>query len=328
MRTVTYAEALNEAIREEMERDERVFCIGEDIGPHGGAYQVTKGLFNIFGEKRIRNTPISELGFTGLAIGAALKGLRPIVEYMYIDFSLLAADQIINQAAKLRYMSGGKIQVPIVFRTQGGTGKSTAGQHSQSLEALYYHIPGLKVVMPSSPFDAKGTLKAAIRDNNPVVFVEHKNLYNTNGDIPEDDYMVELGKADIKKKGFGITAITYSAMVLRVLNVAKKLKDKIDIEVIDLRTLFPLDKETIMSSIKKTNKAVIIQEAVRRGGIASDLSSMITEEIFDYLDYPVKIIAGQDTIIPYSHALESLAVPGEGLIEKEIVEFLWPGVSR
>lgn len=322
MRKITYSEALNEAIKEEMQRDDRVFCIGEDIGPHGGAYQVTRGLFDIFGKDRIRNAPISELGFTGLAVGAAMKGLRPIVEYMYIDFSLLATDQIINQAAKLRYMTGGKVQIPIVFRTQGGAGRSTAGQHSQSLEALYYHIPGLKVVMPSSPYDAKGTLKAAIRDDNPVVFIEHKNLYHTKGEVPEDNYIVGIGSADVKRKGTDLTIITYSNMVLKALDVAEKLKGKIDIEVIDLRTLVPLDIGVIMSSVKKTNKVVIIQEAIRRGGVASDISSLIVEELFDYLDYPIKIIAGQNTIIPYSHSLESQAIPNEELIEKEIKEFL------
>ena len=322
MRKITYSEALNEAIKEEMKRDHRVFCLGEDIGPHGGAYQVTRGLFDIFGKDRIRNAPISELGFTGLAVGAAMKGLRPIVEYMYIDFSLLATDQIINQAAKLRYMTGGKVQIPIVFRTQGGAGRSAAGQHSQSLEALYYHIPGLKVVMPSSPYDAKGTLKAAIRDDNPVVFIEHKNLYHTEGEVPEDDYIVAIGSADVKRKGTDLTIVTYSNMVLKALAVAERLKEKIDIEVIDLRTLVPLDIGIIMSSVKKTNKVVIIQEAIRRGGVASDISSQIVEELFDYLDYPIKIIAGQNTIIPYSHSLETQAIPNEELIEKEIKEFL------
>lgn len=322
MRKITYAEALNEAIKEEMERDHNVFCLGEDIGPHGGAFQVTRGLFDIFGKDRIMNTPISELGFTGLAVGAALKGLRPIVEYMYIDFTLLALDQIINQAAKLRYMTGGQVQVPIVFRTQGGAGRSAAGQHSQSLEALFYHVPGLKVVMPSSPYDAKGTLKAAIRDDNPVVFIEHKLLYTKEGKVPEDDYIVPIGKAEIKRRGTNLTIAAYSNMVFKVLAVAEKLKEKIDIEVIDLRTLVPLDIETIINSVKKTNKLVIVQEAVRRGGIASDISSQIVEEIFDYLDYPIKIIAGKNTIIPYSHSLESLAIPSEGLLEKEITEFL------
>ncbi|MCL4377567.1 MAG: alpha-ketoacid dehydrogenase subunit beta [Actinobacteria bacterium] len=322
MRKITYAEALNEAIKEEMERDPKVFCLGEDIGPHGGAFQVTRGLFDIFGKDRIINTPISELGFTGLAVGAAMKGLRPIVEYMYIDFTLLALDQIINQAAKLRYMTGGKIQIPIVFRTQGGAGRSNAGQHSQSLEALFYHIPGLKIVMPSSPYDAKGMLKAAIRDNNPVVFIEHKLLYTKEGEIPKNDYIVPIGRAEIKRRGNNLTVAAYSNMVFKVLTVAEKLKEKIDIEVIDLRTLVPLDIETIINSVKKTNKLVIVQEAVRRGGVASDISSQIAEEIFDYLEYPIKIIAGKNTIIPYSHSLESLAIPNEELLEKEIIEFL------
>lgn len=322
MRKITYSEALNEAIKEEMKRDPKVFCLGEDIGPHGGAFQVTRGLFDIFGKDRIINTPISELGFTGLAVGAAMKGLRPIVEYMYIDFTLLALDQIINQAAKLRYMTGGKVQIPIVFRTQGGAGRSNAGQHSQSLEALFYHIPGLKVIMPSSPYDAKGLLKAAIRDNNPVVFIEHKLLYTKEGEVPEEDYIIPIGTSEIKKSGADLTVVAYSNMVLKILAAADKLKGKVDIEVIDLRTLVPLDVETIIKSVKKTNKLVIVQEAVRRGGVASDISSQIVEKIFDYLDSPVKIIAGENTVIPYSHSLESLAIPSEELIEKEIMEFL------
>ncbi|MCL4416960.1 MAG: alpha-ketoacid dehydrogenase subunit beta, partial [Actinobacteria bacterium] len=257
MRKITYAEALNEAIKEEMKRDPKVFCLGEDIGPHGGTFQVTRGLFDIFGKDRIINTPISELGFTGLAVGAAMKGLRPIVEYMYIDFTLLALDQIINQAAKLRYMTGGKVQIPIVFRTQGGAGRSNAGQHSQSLEALFYHIPGLKVVMPSSPYDAKGLLKAAIRDNNPVVFIEHKLLYTKEGEVPEEDYIVPIGTADIKRSGTDLTIAVHSNMVYKVLAVAEKFRGKVDIEVIDLRTLVPLDIETIIKSVKKTNKLII-----------------------------------------------------------------------
>ena len=322
MRRITYAEALNEAIKEEMERDDQVFCIGEDIGLHGGAFQVTKNLINIFGNKRIRNTPISELGFTGLAVGSAMKGLRPIVEYMYIDFSLLALDQIINQAAKLRYMTGGNVQIPIVFRTQGGAGRSNAGQHSQSLEALFYHIPGLKVIMPSSPYDAKGTLKAAIRDNNPVVFIEHKLLYTIKGEVPENDYIIPIGKAEIKRKGSDLTIVSYSNMVLKALETANRLKNKVDIEVIDLRTLVPLDTETILSSVRKTNKLIIIQEAVRRGGVASDIASLVMEELFDYLDCPIVIIAGQNTIIPYSATLEYDAIPDTNTIENKILKFL------
>ena len=322
MRVITYAQALTEAIKEEMERDERVFCLGEDIGPHGGAFQVTRDLFKIFGKKRIRNTPISELGFTGLAVGAAMKGLRPVVEYMYIDFTYLAMDQIANQAAKLGYMTGGSIKVPIVFRTQGGAGRGNAAQHSQSLEALFYHIPGLKVIMPSSPYDAKGLLKSAIRDENPIVFIEHKLLYSTKGEVPEDEYLIPFGKADIKRSGTDLTVVATSNMVSKVLEVANKLKGQIDIEIIDPRSLVPMDMETILNSVKKTGKVIIVQEAVRRGGIASDIASYITEDAFDYLDSPVKIIAGKNTSIPYSKSLEDMVIPSQESIEVEFRKLL------
>lgn len=321
MRQITYSEALNEALREEMTRDPRVFCLGEDIGPLGGAFQVTKGLINIFGPDRIRNTPISEQAIAGLAIGAAMKGMRPVAEFMYIDFMGLAIDQIVNQAAKSRYMFGGKIEIPVVFRTQGGAGRGNAGQHSQSLEALYYHIPGLKVVMPSTPYDAKGLLKSSIRDNNPIVFIEHKLLYSTKGEVPEGDYTIPLGKADIKRKGSSITVIATSNMVPKVLMVAENLKNKIDMEVIDPRTLVPFDLVTIISSVKKTNKVAIVQEAVRRGGVASDIAACIMEKAFDSLDSPIKIIAGENTVIPYSQNLELAAIPGIESIEKGINSF-------
>jgi pyruvate/2-oxoglutarate/acetoin dehydrogenase E1 component len=321
LRQITYSEALNEALREEMIRDPRVFCIGEDIGPLGGAFQVTKGLINMFGPDRIRNTPISEQAIAGLAIGAAMKGMRPVAEFMYIDFMGLAIDQIVNQAAKSRYMFGGKIEIPVVFRTQGGAGRGNAGQHSQSLEALYYHIPGLKVVMPSTPYDAKGLLKSSIRDNNPVVFIEHKLLYSTKGEVPEEDYTIPLGKADIKRKGSSITVIATSNMIPKVLMVAENLKSKIDIEVIDPRTLVPLDLDTIISSVKKTNKVAIVQEAVRRGGVASDIAACIMEKAFDSLDSPIKIIAGENTVIPYSQNLELAAIPSIESIEKGINSF-------
>jgi acetoin:2,6-dichlorophenolindophenol oxidoreductase subunit beta len=319
IREITYAAALNEALQEEMERDENVFCMGEDIGPHGGAFQVTKGLFAKFGKERVRNTPISELGFTGLAVGAAMKGLRPVVEYMYVDFTYLAMDQLFNQAAKLGYMSGGKIKIPIVFRTQGGAGRSNAGQHSQSLEAMFYHIPGLKVAMPSTPYDAKGLLKTAIRDDNPVIFLEHKLLYYTVGNVPQEEYTVPFGKADVKRQGNDLTIIATSNTLPKVLNIAEKLKDVIDIEIIDPRTIVPLDIDMIIGSVKKTNKVAIVQEAVRRGGVASDIASYIMERAFDYLDYPVKIIAGKNTIIPFAHNLEMAAIPTEESIEEEIL---------
>lgn len=318
MRQITYSEALNEAIREEMERDPGVFCLGEDIGLLGGAFQVTRGLINIFGAERIRNTPISEQAIAGFAIGAAMKGMRPIAEFMYIDFMGLAIDQIVNQAAKSRYMFGGKITIPVVFRTQGGAGRGNAGQHSQSLEAWYYHVPGLKVVMPSTPYDAKGLLKTSIRDNNPVVFIEHKLLYSSKGNVPVGEYTIPLGKADIKREGSDLTIIATSNMVSKVIEVAEKFKDKVDIEIIDPRTLVPLDLKTIISSVKKTNKVIIVQEAVRRGGVASDIATYIMEEAFDFLDRPIKIIAGENTVIPYNPTLELAAIPDIKKIEKEI----------
>lgn len=321
MRELTYAQAINEAIKEEMENDPDVFCLGEDIGLLGGAFQATRGLLDIFGSARVRNTPISEQAIAGFAIGAAMKGMRPIAEFMYIDFMGLAIDQIVNQAAKSHYMFGGKIKVPVVFRTQGGAGRGNAGQHSQSLEAWYYHIPGLKLVMPSTPYDAKGLLKSAIRDDNPVVFIEHKLLYSTKGQVPVEEYTIPLGKADIKRTGSDLTVVATSNMVPKVLNIAEKLKDKVDLEIIDPRTLVPLDMDSIISSVKKTNKAVIVQEAARKGGVASDIATYIMEEAFDYLDYPVKIIAGENTIIPFSNKLEMEAIPGETSIEKNIYEF-------
>ena len=319
MRELTYGQSLNEAIRQEMEVDPNVFCLGEDIGPHGGAFQVTKGLFDIFGSERIRNTPISEQAIAGLAIGASLKGMRPIAEFMYIDFMGLAIDQIANQAAKSRYMFGGKVSVPAVFRTQGGAGRGNAAQHSQSLEAWFYHIPGLKVVMPSSPYDAKGLLISSIRDNNPVVFIEHKLLYSQKGEVPEESYSIELGKASIKRPGKDLTLIATSNTVPKSLIVADRIKHKIDIEVIDPMTLVPLDIETILESVKKTNNVVIVQEAIRRGGIASDISSYISEDIFDHLDGSIRILAGENTVLPYNNALEMSAIPTEESIEKFIL---------
>lgn len=323
LREITYAEALNEAIKEEMERDNNVFCLGEDIGLLGGAFQVTKGLIDIFGPERVRDTPISEQAIAGFAIGAAMKGLRPIAEFMYIDFMGLAIDQIVNQAAKSRYMFGGKIKVPVVFRTQGGGGRGNAAQHSQSLEAWYYHVPGLKVIMPSTPYDAKGLLKSAIRDDNPVIFIEHKLLYSSKGIVPKEEYLIPIGKADVKRNGSDLTVISTSNMVKKVLQVVEELKDKLDIEVIDLRTLVPLDKEIIINSVKKTNKVIIVQEAVRRGGVASDIASFIQEELFDHLDYPVKIIAGVDNIIPYNKFLEENSIPSFDRIKKEIINYFY-----
>ena len=324
MKVLTYAEALNSALEEEMKRDESIYIMGEDIGKHGGAFGVTMGLINKFGEKRVVETPISEEGYTGIALGSALLGNRPVVEIMYIDFISLAMDQIVNQAAKMRYMFGGKVKVPIVIRTQCGAGRSNAGQHSQSLEAWFYHIPGLKVVMPSTPQDAKGLLKSAIRDDNPVIFIEHKCLYNQKGEVEEGEFTTPLGKADIKRKGNDLTLIATSFMVPRALKIAEKLSNNksIEIEVIDLCTLYPLDLECILNSVKKTNRVVIIQEAIRRGGVASDIASLIMEEAFDYLDMPVKRICSFETIVPYNHLLEQYMLPNEERIYSEILKYL------
>ncbi len=309
-REIMYREALNEALREEMLRDETVFLMGEGIAERGGSYKVTVGLLDEFGSERIMDTPIAEASFTGAGVGAAITGMRPVVEILFIDFTSLIIDQIINQAAKYNFMSGGKRNVPMVLRTQGGSGNGLAAQHSQSLEAWYYHTPGLKVVMPSTPYDAKGLLKAAIRDNDPVIFIEHKLLYMTKGHVPKGDYTIDFGIGDIKRPGKDVTIVAWSNMVVRSLAAAEKLKQEgIDAEVIDLRTLVPMDREIILNSVRKTEHLVIVQEAVRRGGVASDIASFVQEQAFDYLDAPIQIVAGKNTPIPFNLKLEKAAVP-------------------
>ena len=311
-REIMYREALNEALREEMARDPTVFCMGVGIAERGGSYKVTVGLLAQFGRKRVIDTPISEASFTGAGVGAAITGMRPIVEILFVDFSMLVLDQIINQAAKYRFMTAGEGRVPMVLRTQGGVGGALAAQHSQSLEAIYYHIPGLKVVMPSTPRDAKGLLKAAIRDDDPVIFIEHKLLYMTKGVVPQHEYIIELGKAETKRSGNDVTLIAWSNMVLRSLSAAEKLAEEgIDVEVIDLRTLVPMDTNAVLQSVRKTEHVVIVQEAVRRGGVASDIASLIQQEAFDYLDAPVEICAGKNTAIPFNIRLETACVPQE-----------------
>lgn len=312
MREITYAQALNEALREELLRDDRVFLMGEDIGVFGGAFAVTRGLIQEFSDERVVVTPISEAAIAGAAIGTALTGMRPVAEIMFIDFITIAMDQIVNQAAKARYMFGGKAEVPVVIRTQGGTGRSWAAQHSQSLEAWFIHVPGLKVVMPSTPYDAKGLLKSSIRDDDPVVFIEHKQLYNTKGPVPEEEYTIPLGSADIKREGKDVTVIATSMMVRKVLAVADRLAGEgIEIEVIDPRTLVPLDVGMIVSSVRKTGKVLIVQEACKRGGTGAEFTRVIMEEAFEYLDSPVKLLAGLDVPIPCSHVLEPKAIPQE-----------------
>ena len=310
MREIYYRQALNEALSEEMDRDERVFLMGEDIAIYGGAYGVTKGLYEKFGEERVRDTAISEAAIAGAAAGAAMTGMRPIAEIMYIDFSTIATDEIINIVAKNRYMFGGKTTVPVVIRTEGGTGRGIAAHHSQSLESWYVHIPGLYVVMPSTPYDAKGLLKSSIRDDNPVIFIEHKMLYGMKGPVPEEDYTVPLGVADVKREGKDVTIIAYSRMALLAVEAANELSGGgIECEVIDLRTLKPLDIDTIMTSVRKTGKAIVVSEACKTGGFAGEVVSQIVELGFDYLDAPVVRVAGADVPIPMSPVLEEVAVP-------------------
>jgi len=323
MRELMVREALNEALCEELAQDERVFIMGEGIAQRGGSYKVTVGLLDKFGPKRIIDTPISEASFTGMGVGAAITGMRPVVEVLFIDFTSLIMDQIVNQAAKYRFMSGGKGRVPMVLRTQGGSGNGLAAQHSQSLEAWYYHTPGLKVVMPSTSYDAKGLLKSAIRDEDPVIFIEHKLLYMDKGPVPDTDYTIELGVGDIKHSGNDITLVAWSGMVKRTLAAAEELSAQgIDAEVIDPRTLVPLDKEMIMSSVRKTEHLIIIQEAIRRGGVASDIASIVQEEAFDYLDAPIKILAGKNTPIPFNVNLEKACVPKQEDIVRAVKEML------
>jgi pyruvate/2-oxoglutarate/acetoin dehydrogenase E1 component len=310
MREIEYREAIREAITEEMDRDSRVFLIGEDIGVYHGAFKAYRGLLNKYGADRVIDTPISENTIIGAGIGAALTGFRPIAEIMFVDFSALAMDQIINQAAKISFMTEGRINVPLVIRTQGGVGKGLGAQHSQSLEALFYHIPGLKLALPSTPYDAKGLLKTAIRDESPVVFMEHKMIYSVKGPVPEREYTIPFGKADIKKEGRDITIFTYSNMVLKSLEAAEILeREGISCEVIDPRTLVPLDIDLLLDSVKKTHRLLIVSEACRRGSVASDISARVYGEVFDSLTAPVKILAGLNTPIPYNPTLEEASIP-------------------
>ncbi|NOZ64375.1 MAG: alpha-ketoacid dehydrogenase subunit beta [Caldiserica bacterium] len=323
MREITYREALREALIEEMKRDERVFILGEDVAIYGGAYKVTDGLYKMFGEDRVKDTPISEAAIAGLATGAALTGMRPIAEIMYIDFSTQATDQMVNQAAKMRYMFGGKSKVPMVLRTQGGAGRGIAAHHSQSLEAWYVHMPGLYVVMPATPYDAKGLLKSSIRDDNPIVFIEHKMLYGMKGEVPEEEYLIPLGKGEIKREGEDVTIIAYSRMLHVALEAAEALeKEGVSCEVIDPRTLKPLDMDLIADSVRKTNKAVVVSEGYRYCGMAAEIVTRIIEECFDDLDAPVKRITTPDVPIPMSPVLEEEAIPSAKKVIQAVQEIL------
>jgi pyruvate/2-oxoglutarate/acetoin dehydrogenase E1 component len=310
-RELTYLEAVREALRQEMRRDDRVFIIGEDVGVYGGAFGVTLGLVDEFGAERVIDTPVSEYGIAGAITGASLTGMRPVGEIMFMDFTTLAMEQLVNQAAKMRFMFGGTISVPFVLRTPAGSGTGAAAQHSQSLENWFVHVPGLKLVMPSTPYDVKGLLLASIRDDNPVIFVEHKLLYKTRGPVPEEPYTVPLGSADVKREGRDLTLVATSIMVKRSLEAAEQLSQEgIEVEVVDPRTLKPLDEATIVRSVSKTGRVLIVHEAPKTGGYGGELAAVIAaSEAFDYLDAPIVRLAGRDMPIPYNRTLEHHTVP-------------------
>jgi pyruvate dehydrogenase E1 component beta subunit len=322
MALITIREALNQAMREEMRRDEGVFLMGEEVAAYQGAYKVSKGLLEEFGDKRVVDSPITELGFAGLGVGAAMVGLRPIIEFMTFNFSILATDQIINSAAKMRYMSGGQFKVPIVFRGPNGSAFQVSSQHSQALESWYAHFPGIKVVMPSTAADAKGLLKSAIRDDDPVIFLEQERMYGNKGEVPDgDDFLVPLGVADVKREGTDCTVVARSMTVPLALKAAEELeKQGVSVEVIDPRTIRPLDIETIVKSVKKTNRVVIAEESHAFCGVGAEISAQVMEHAFDYLDAPVKRLSGADAPMPYAKNLERLALPDVERIVKAVRE--------
>ncbi len=310
MPTITYAQALNDALREEMRADPRVFLMGEDIGLHGGIFRVTKDLLAEFGAERVRDTPISESGFVGLGIGAALAGMRPVVELLFVDFALVAADQIINQAAKLRYMAGGAVSVPLVIRAQQGGGRGNGAQHSQSFEAWFAQAPGLIVVAPATPADAKGLLKSSLRAGNPVIFLEHKLLYNTKGDVPEGDYTIPIGKADVKRPGRDITLVSYSRTLLFALEAAEALaRNGIEAEVIDLRTIEPLDMATILHSVKGTGRLLVVHESHANCGLGAEIVARVYEQAPHALIAPARRLGAKHVPIPVAEALENAILP-------------------
>ncbi len=324
MKEMTYAEAIKEAMSEEMRASDDIFLMGEDVGIYGGAFGVSYGMFEEFGEERVRDTPISEAAIIGAAAGAAVTGMRPIAEIQFSDFITIGMDQLVNQAAKIRYMFGGKAKVPMVVRAPAGSGTGAAAQHSSSMEAWYTHVPGLKVVIPSTPYDAKGLLKSSIWDDNPVVFLEQKLLYRTKGQVPEEDYRIPLSESDVKREGKDLTVVTWGRMVPRCLTVAENLAGEgIDIEVIDPRTLLPLDAEPIIESAAKTGRVLVVHEAVQTGGFGGEVVARIVDsEAFYYLDAPPKRLGGLDVPIPYNPNLEKNAVPTEESITAAVRSML------
>ncbi|MEM3577543.1 MAG: alpha-ketoacid dehydrogenase subunit beta [Candidatus Bathyarchaeia archaeon] len=322
MRKITYREALREALFEEMRRDPTVFLLGEDIGKYwGGAFKVTEGLAEEFGDERVRDTPISESAIIGTGVGAAITGMRPVAEIMFGDLTALAMDQIANQAAKIRYMFGGQAKCPLVIRTPFGAGVNIASHHSQSLEAWFMHVPGLYVAVPSTPYDAKGLLKSAIRGNNPVMFCEHKLLYPVEGEVPEGEYTVPFGVADVKREGADATIVATLYMVHKALKAAETLENEgISVEIVDPRTLTPLDKQAIIKSVKKTGRLITVSEDCKTAGVSAEIAAVVAEEAIDYLDAPIKRVAEPDTPIPFSPPLEQYVIPDEKTIIKAVKE--------
>jgi pyruvate dehydrogenase E1 component beta subunit len=319
MREITYAQALNEALAYNLEKDPRVFLMGEDIGKYGGIFQVSAGLLDKFGPERVIDTPISESAFVGGAVGAAMTGMKPIVEIMFVDFTTVAMDMIVNQMAKIRYMFGGRGKVPMVLRTNIGAGRGAAAQHSQSLHAFFMHVPGLIVVTPSTPFDAKGLLNAAIQDENPVIFVEHKKLYVTKGDVPEEHYTIPFGKADVKRKGKDMTIVATHALVSRSLSVAEEFaKEGIEIEVVDPRTIKPLDRGAILESVKKTGRLIVADEGHVTCGVSAEISAIVAGEAVEYLQAPILRIGSPDTPVPFSPPLEKIYIPDEDDVREAV----------
>jgi len=323
MAVLTIRDALNQALREELIRDENVFVMGEEVAEYDGAYKVTRGLWKEFGDKRVVDTPITELGFAGLGVGAAMAGLRPVIEFMTFNFSILASDQIINHAAKMLYMSGGEFKVPIVFRGPNGSAYQVSSQHSQALEALYANFPGLKVVMPSTPADAKGLLKSAIRDDNPVIFMEQERMYGNKGDVPEDeDLLIPLGVADVKREGTDCTVVARSMTVPMALEAAERMQSEFDVsvEVVDPRTIKPLDIDTIVASVMKTNRLVIAEESHSFASVGAEITYQVMDHAFDYLDAPIKRVSTAETPMPYAKNLEAAALPSVDKIVAAIKE--------
>jgi len=324
MATITMREALRQAMDEEMARDENVILLGEEVAQYNGAYKVSQGLLDKYGPERVIDTPITEEGFTGMGIGAAMAGMRPIVEWMTFNFSLQAYDQVVNNAAKMRYMSGGQFSVPIVFRGPNGPAEYLASQHSQALQSIYAHIPGLKVVAPSDPYDAKGLLKSAIRDENPVLFLEGELMYAWKGDVPEEEYLVPLGEASVKREGTDVTVIGFSKPLRAIYDAADALEqENVSVEIVDIRSIRPLDEETIYGSVRKTNRCVVVDEAWPFASVGSHIGWLVQKNCFDYLDAPVDLVSSEDVPLPYNHKLELAAQPSKEKIVAAVKKALY-----